>query len=163
MPKKIQNNGWFKYIFVVWIFALCVGIDSYLSDLLIGMVKHGNNLYNQVFALHFVKNTGAAFSILQNSTVFLSVLSTVALIAVFWFIFKNISSISYGGLTWLSILASGICGNLLERIYFGFVRDYIELTFCEFPVFNISDMFINLSVFAIIIMLLSRKAKNFKF
>src|SRR5574344_1555912 len=125
MAKKSQNS-WFKYIFVIWIFALALGIDAYFSDMLIKMAHDGNNLYNQVFALNYVKNTGAAFSILQNSTVFLSVLSTIALVAIFYFIFKNLQNISYGGIAWTTVLAAGVCGNLLERIYFGFVRDYIE-------------------------------------
>ena len=58
-----------------------------------------------------------------------------------------------------SILAAGIAGNLHERIVFGFVRDFFELKFVDFPVFNISDIFINIGVIALIILILIRKTK----
>ena len=50
----------------------------------------------------------------------------------------------------LAIVASGIGGNLHERLAYGFVRDFIQLNFVNFPVFNISDIFINIGVIAII-------------
>ena len=55
------------------------------------------------------------------------------------------------------MLSAGIGGNLHERIALGFVRDYIQLNFVNFPVFNISDIFINLGVIAIIVIILLKK------
>ena len=56
-------------------------------------------------------------------------------------------------LFWTSILIAGILCNMGERIYFGYVRDFFKLNFINFPVFNISDIFINLSVFAIVVII----------
>ena len=55
------------------------------------------------------------------------------------------------------MLVSGIFCNLYERICFGYVRDFFKFNFIEFPVFNISDIFINISVLAIIVIILKNK------
>ena len=55
-----------------------------------------------------------------------------------------------------SLLLSGIFNNMSERIIFGFVRDYIKLNFINFPVFNISDIFINIGVFGLIFMIIKK-------
>ena len=55
------------------------------------------------------------------------------------------------------MLCAGIGGNLHERIAFGFVRDYIQLSFVNFPVFNISDIMINIGVLAVVIIILRKK------
>ena len=59
----------------------------------------------------------------------------------------------------VSLLTAGIAGNLHERIVFGYVRDFFDLTFVNFPVFNISDIFINIGVIALIILILLKKTK----
>jgi len=46
---------------------------------------------------------------------------------------------------------------LYERIYFGYVRDFFKLNFINFPVFNISDIFINISVILLIIIIIKNK------
>ena len=51
-------------------------------------------------------------------------------------------------------MCAGILCNLCERIFYGFVRDYIKLNFIDFPIFNISDIFINVSVIAIVIIII---------
>jgi signal peptidase II len=60
-----------------------------------------------------------------------------------------------------AMLASGVICNTYERISFGFVRDFINLKFIEFPVFNISDILINLGVLVIIILVASKKYKRY--
>ena len=60
-------------------------------------------------------------------------------------------------LFFLSMLAGGIGGNLHERIALRCVRDYIKLEFINFPIFNISDIFITIGVIALIIILLKDK------
>ena len=55
------------------------------------------------------------------------------------------------------MLVAGISCNLFERISYGYVRDFIKLNFIDFPVFNISDIFINIGVLAIIIIIIKNK------
>ena len=55
------------------------------------------------------------------------------------------------------MLLAGISCNMAERISFGYVRDFFKLNFIDFPVFNISDIFINIGVIAVIIIIIKNK------
>lgn len=109
---------------------------------------------NPVFRFIFVENTGAAFSLLQNSKLFLIAFSLIAIISIIFYTIKQIDNISVFTLFFTSLLSAGIFCNMYERIMLGFVRDYIKLNFIDFPIFNISDMFINIGVFAIVVIII---------
>lgn len=152
MQKKIS-----KYFYFSLCFAFFVFITLYLSDMIVSQIMHGFSYSNGAFSLNYVENTGAAFSILKDSREILIIASVVAICGIVAYIIRHISTISMRTLFFLAMLSAGIGGNLHERIALGFVRDYVELNFMEFPVFNISDIFINLGVIAIIITILLKK------
>lgn len=86
--------------------------------------------------LNYVENTGAAFSILQNQKLLLILISVIVfLVLIYYFIKLNNNILLIG----ISFLFGGILGNLIDRIYFGYVRDFID--FKIWPVFNIADSF----------------------
>ena len=87
----------------------------------------------------YVQNTGAAFSMLANNTVILSVISIGFCIgaAVYWFKKKNRHPMLC--LT-VVLLFSGALGNAIDRIAYKFVVDFISVKWFEFPTFNIADM-----------------------
>jgi len=132
-------------------------VDLHFSNLISAKVLSGWQFSNSMLNIIYIKNTGAAFSILQNSTAFLIVISIVALMVMFYFVLKNLDNVLSRDIFFLSILTAGILGNLYERVLFGYVRDFFELTFVNFPVFNISDIFINVGVLGIISLILVTK------
>lgn len=71
--------------------------------------------------------------------------------------FRNVEKFSTLAAFWLSMLISGIVCNLYERITLGYVQDFFKLNFIDFPVFNISDVFINIGVLALIIIIVKNK------
>lgn len=146
-----------KFIYFLTTLIFFIGINFYISNLIMHKIANGESYSNSFMNLVFVKNTGAAFSILQNSTTFLIVLSIIALLFALYYIIKNIENLYIKELFCTSILISGIFGNLCERVYFGYVRDFFDLTFINFPIFNVSDVFINIGVLAIIVMILASK------
>ncbi len=87
----------------------------------------------------FVKNTGAAFSIFSNSTKLLGLISILFCIAVivYWMMKRPKSKLFCLS---LSLLFAGAAGNAIDRIFRGYVVDFIETTFIKFPVFNIADV-----------------------
>ena len=146
-----------KFIYFAVCYAFFIFVDIYLSNELVSMLTHGYKLSNPVFTLNYIKNTGAAFSILQDSRELLIILSVIALVLLAMHVIKHIKSISLKSIFFISLLSAGIAGNLHERIIYGFVRDYFQLNFVNFPVFNISDIFINIGVIALIIIILIKK------
>ena len=83
----------------------------------------------------------------------------IALVLLALHVIKHIKTISLKAIFFISLLSAGIAGNLHERIVYGYVRDFFQLNFINFPVFNISDIFINIGVIALIILILIKKTK----
>ena len=132
------------------VFNLCFS-DLILNDFRFKMTE------NPFLDLIFVQNTGAAFSILENSKIFLILFSLIAILLILNYVIKNLEKLTTFAVFWASMLISGVGCNLYERITFGYVRDFFKLNFIEFPVFNISDIFINVSVIALIVIIIKNK------
>lgn len=154
MTKKLSR---FIYFVVCFIFFVCLNL--YLSNLIVDKILSGYEINNAVLTLSYVKNTGAAFSIMQNSIEVLIILSVVAIVLLVGYVIRHLKNLSMKSLFFFALLCGGIAGNLHERVSLGFVRDYFELNFVNFPVFNISDIFINLGVITIILLILFKKIK----
>lgn len=150
-----------KFIYFGITFLFLTFVNFYFSNLIISKLINGWEYSNALVKLTYAENTGAAFSIMQNSTKALMLLSIIAIVLIFYYVIKNISTTKVKELFLLSLLLAGIFGNLYERIMLGYVRDFFNLTFINFPIFNISDVFINISVVGIIIMILFSR-KSFK-
>ena len=81
----------------------------------------------------------------------------IALVLLALHVFNHLKSISLKTCFFIALLSAGIAGNLHERIVFGYVRDYFQLNFIHFPIFNISDIFINIGVIALIVLILIKR------
>lgn len=142
------------YLIITSIFLII--FDMYFSGIILNSLRFKLE-NNPVFDLIFVQNTGAAFNILENSKLFLILFSAVAIFIILFYAIKNASKYSAFAGFWAAMLIAGISCNMYERIAFGYVRDFFKLNFIEFPVFNISDIFINISVLAIIVIIIKNK------
>ena len=96
-----------------------------------------------IFKLDFVKNYGAAFNIFSGNRIFLSFISIIFSILLCYLILRR-NSINLIYLISYSFILGGTIGNGIDRILRGFVIDYINLNFINFPVFNIADISINI-------------------
>lgn len=103
------------------------------------------------FEITNVRNTGAAFSILEGNRMLFIVIGLLAIYLIYKFILKEGKLSNYDILSY-SMLIGGIFGNLLDRIIYGYVIDYFSFIIfnMNFPVFNLADVFIVISVFLII-------------
>ncbi len=135
-----------------------VFFDLFFSNL---TLKNANLFPENTFVdLIYVQNPGAAFSMLQNAKIFLICFSAAAILWIIYYTIKHIAKASSFAIFWVSLLLAGIFCNMYERIVFGYVRDFFKLNFVNFPVFNISDIFINLSVFAIVVIIVRHNFKK---
>lgn len=145
------------YYFISIVFF--IGFDVYFSELILNDLRY-KHTSNKIFDLIFIQNTGAAFNIFENSRLLLIIFSILALLLIIIYTIRHIEKFSTIASFWAAMLSAGIICNLAERIVFGYVRDFFKLNFIDFPIFNISDIFINIGVIAIIIIIL-RKSKYF--
>ena len=84
---------------------------------------------------NITKNYGLAFGLFPGYNLIYIILTLVIISILFYYLFKSKSKIKYG----LSFLIAGSIGNLIDRILFGYVRDFISISI--WPSFNIADIF----------------------
>lgn len=106
-----------------------------------------------VLELSYVRNTGAAFSILEQHTWLLTLMSAVIVVIVGILVSKKFFVGKFGMLSATLIMAGGI-GNLIDRVVFKYVTDMIKTVFMDFPVFNVADCCITVGVVMLFIYVL---------
>ena len=111
------------------------------------------------FSIFYVRNKGAAFSILENSTILIIIISVVFIVILDYYIKKEKKFTPLSVLS-LGMIMGGIFGNLMDRVIYHSVIDY--LSFGNFPVFNLADIGITVGVGLLIIseILMIRKDKE---
>jgi signal peptidase II len=98
-----------------------------------------------------VSNSGAAFGMLQGQTIFLVTTSLIGVVAIV--LYYMFPPLEHGLLrVTLALLLGGAAGNLIDRIRFGEVTDFINFSF--FPAFNVADASISIGVVAILLFFL---------
>lgn len=105
-----------------------------------------------ILKLSFVANTGAAFGLFKNSSLFLAVFG-LAVVGLLVYLYPRVPGDKFQLLSF-ALIFGGTVGNLIDRFFFGFVTDFIDFGF--WPVFNIADSALTVGVI-ILILCLSRK------
>lgn len=98
---------------------------------------------DNLFKLTYVKNTGAAWSIFASNTFFIIFVSLLIIIALIYYIYKSNSLKFFEKLSY-SLILGGALGNFFNRIFCGYVIDFIDLNIFDwnYPIFNLADTFI---------------------
>ncbi|MEI6578300.1 MAG: signal peptidase II [Eubacteriales bacterium] len=111
--------------------------------------------------LRYVENTGAIFGSMQSKTIVLTILTAVIItVALFALLLKKIKpGFLYGCLV---LVISGGIGNLIDRVFRGFVVDYIEPLFVNFAIFNFADCLVTVGAFAMMGYLVFDIIKDFR-
>lgn len=140
-----------KKIMIITIFFLTL---DQLSKIAIDNLLKMNEIIKVIpkfFYLTRVNNTGAAFSILEGRTIFLSIISLFAVLLLFKYM-NEFKQTKLGNASF-SLLLGGIFGNLIDRIFLGSVRDFLKFNIFgyEFPIFNIADTCIVIGVILLVI------------
>ena len=138
---------------------LIIGIDQLSKHFVSAAMQHGQTIpiISNIFHITFVRNTGAAFGILPGNTTLLIAVGAIAALFIIYtmhFIPKDKYFYKIG----LSLVLAGSIGNIIDRVYRGYVVDMFDFRF--FPVFNVADMMINVGMAIVIVafLLLRRPA-----
>lgn len=138
---------------------ICLMVAVVLSDQLLKFYIQQNVPLNVsyevipgVLSIGHVRNFGAAWSMWLGQRWLLSIISLVALV-IFGYYFKKLHH-NWGYGLGFSLLIGGTLGNLLDRLFSGYVVDMFELNLIDFPVFNIADCALTLGVIVILITML---------
>ena len=109
----------------------------------------------------YLENRGAAWGMFaDNRWVFMTV-STVAIIAVCVYMFVKRPKSKLLCVSLAFIVGGGI-GNMIDRVLLGFVVDFLEFTFMDFPVFNVADSFVCIGAAMLMLYMTILTVKEYK-
>lgn len=120
--------------------AAVVVVDQVVKYLVrTGIPLHVSLSFLPGLDLTYLQNTGAAFSLFNQHTWVLALLSGVVSVLLAVALAKKVLPKPIGMLS-LALLLGGAVGNFIDRLLFGFVTDMFATTFMNFPVFNVADI-----------------------
>jgi len=138
---------------IVFFSILLLGIDQFIKYLVINNLEISKSvgIINNFLYLTFVKNEGGAFSILSGNRWFFVIMGVIALIFLIRIIVVDKKIIKFDIVSY-SLIVGGILGNLIDRIFYGSVIDYIDIYIFGYnaPIFNFADICIVLGACMII-------------
>lgn len=134
--SKIKSN-------IIQIATILLILDQFTKILVMTNLKELKDyiIIKNFFSLYYIKNTGAAFSILENQTIVLIILSLIILVILNNYISLLTKSSKLEKLS-LGLILGGILGNLIDRLLYNSVIDFLSFRIFNynFPVFNIADI-----------------------
>ena len=121
--------------------ALLVALDQLVKYLVLTYIPLGGHVpfLPYMVELTYVQNTGAAFSMFEEHTWLLALVSLVMSAVLAVALWKNFFRHPLGKVT-LTLLLAGAVGNLIDRVFRGFVVDMFNVLFMHFAVFNVADI-----------------------
>lgn len=139
-------------IIIVVIISLLLDIGSKFLVSKIFILNESKTIIDNFLNITYVRNTGAAWSILDNNTWIVTVISLLIIIGIIYYVYRNrvskkILKIGYG------LILGGAIGNFIDRIVYGYVIDFIDIDIFgwNYPIFNLADMFIVVGVILVMI------------
>ena len=112
------------------------------------------NFIPGVIEFHYVENRGAAFSMLWGKTWIFIILTILIVAFLIGYLIKYRNTDGLLTRIAVSCIISGALGNLIDRLLYGYVIDFLRPTFINFAVFNIADIFVTCGAILFIFCLL---------
>lgn len=143
---------------------LCFFIDQIVKILVSNNLELNKSveIVKNFLSITYVQNDGAAWSLFSGNRILLITITLIAIALIYFFLIKGRNLKKFDIIVY-GLLLGGIIGNLMDRVIFGYVIDYLDfyLFNYNYPIFNLADTFIVISVFFIIIdMFRSEKNAN---
>lgn len=144
-PGATAAAAWWRAALLL---GVVVGLDQASKALVRSHVDLGSRdpIFPAVTLVH-TKNRGVAFGVLEGQAALVAVVIGVALVVLLWFFARNAAKA--GMWAPVGLLAGGALGNVIDRVAFGEVTDFLKLP--AWPAFNVADMAITFGVLGLIV------------
>ncbi|MDP4119014.1 MAG: signal peptidase II [Bacillota bacterium] len=149
------------YIFYAILTAAMVILDFVTKNIVAGTMKSGDTIpvLKGVFHITYCENTGAAFSMFSGKPYILAVVSAAVMVGlIVYIIFKKPTNHVF--MFSLALIVAGGIGNMIDRIFRGYVVDFFDFRLINFAIFNVADTFVTCGVilFGIYLFFIQKKA-----
>lgn len=129
-------------------------IDQWIKYAVVAHIALGavHQVIPGVLSLTYLRNNGAAWSMLEGQQWFFYIVSIIALAVLIYFLIRYRTDWRYE--LGLALMIAGTLGNFVDRIRQGFVVDMFQLDFISFPIFNFADSCLTVGVIVLMIAIL---------
>jgi len=129
------------FYFIIICIVVLDQITKYLAEIYLKPIGTFP-LIKGVFHLTYRRNTGAAFSILEDKQLLLILTTSIVIIALIVYFFRILDHPNMLLKVGISFIIGGAIGNLIDRIRLNYVIDFFDFNLINFAVFNVADTFI---------------------
>ena len=147
-----------RYILEVLLFGALVAVDLISKSIVFDLSENKSSfvVLDKIFAITLARNTGASFSILSGQLTFLTIMPIIAIVAIIALLVirPNLpTNLRLGTI----LIAGGALGNLVDRLAFGYVRDFIDYVFLDtffginFAIGNVADLLLLMGVIMLVV------------
>ena len=137
--------------------AILIALDQITKYLAVIKLKSqpAYNIIDGVLEFNYLENRGAAFGMLQNQKIFFVFVAAIFLCVIVYVLIKVPTDKKFNSLhIFLTMIAAGAIGNMIDRLRFDYVVDFIYIVLINFPIFNVADIYVTVSTFFFIIQIL---------
>ena len=155
--QKISPKKKRFLIFDLFLFILLVSLDQLTKHLAVIRLKDkpAVPILKNILELNYLENKGAAFGMLQNQKIFFVLIAVMIMVIIAYVLFLMPDDKKYNLMHFLLIMVcSGACGNMIDRLRNNYVVDFIYLVIINFPIFNVADIYVTVSTFVLVILIL---------
>ena len=141
----------------VVVMLVLLGLDQLTKYLAIINLKNHPAvvLWDGVLELNYLENRGSAFGMLQNQKFFILFIGVVFLAVILFFLFKLPEEKKFCTVhILLSAIVAGGVGNMIDRLRFDYVVDFISFVLIHFPIFNVADCYIVVATIVLFLLFL---------
>ena len=145
------------YLIDILLLAVLVALDRYTKYLAVMRLKDkpAYIIINGVLEFNYLENKGAAFGMMQNQKYFFVFIAIIFLAVMLYVLIKCPDDKKYLKLhLLLTFIGAGAIGNLIDRLRFDYVVDFIFFSLINFPIFNVADIYVTVSTAVLIILIL---------
>lgn len=138
---------------VVLLVVLCDVLSKYLVVQLLLPLERSVTVIPGILDFTYVENRGAAFGMLSNSRWIFMTVSVVFIFVLIYVLKQRYSTNTLYTVSLCLFLGGGI-GNMIDRVFLGYVVDFFEFTFVDFAVFNVADSAISIGAVLFVVYLI---------
>lgn len=152
--NKLHIKSLILYILITAVLTQIDQVTKYIAEKHLYM-KNDIDIIKDVLTLTYLRNNGSAFGMFSGRIIAFVILTVIIVAVITYVIIRMPVNKRFLPMYVVCImLVSGAAGNFIDRVRFGYVRDFIYFKLINFPVFNVADCYVTIAVIAFIILIL---------
>lgn len=138
--------------FIILVFSILLDqLTKYLAKT--HLIDNSVDIIDNVFSLTYLENRGVGFGFLQNKMLFILIINIIVLILISVYFIRLPKTKRFFILhVLITLIVSGAIGNIIDRVSLGYVIDFFYFELIDFPIFNVADIYVTVSVFLLLIL-----------